>query len=48
MLGGYINMPSARMSQEGQIGLGYAEFPTYQSYNLRMQMVDFLEISGFN
>ncbi len=44
--GGYINMPSARMSREGEIGLGYSEFPPYQSYNLRIQLVDFLEVSG--
>ena len=44
--GGYISMPSARMSAEGQIGAGYAKFPPYRSYNLRVQLVDFLEISG--
>jgi len=44
--GGYISMPSARMSTEGQIGAGYAQFPPYYSYNLRVQLVDFLEVSG--
>lgn len=44
--GGYISMPSARMSQEGEIGTGYSQFPPYYSYNLRIQLVDFLEASG--
>lgn len=44
--GGYISMPSARMSTEGQLGGGFSLFPPYHSYNLRVQLVDFLEISG--
>ncbi|MCE2982720.1 MAG: YjbH domain-containing protein [Parachlamydia sp.] len=44
--GGYINMPSARMGTEGEIGAGYSWVPPYYSYNLRVQLVDFLEISG--
>ncbi|KIC74382.1 hypothetical protein DB44_AL00760 [Candidatus Protochlamydia amoebophila] len=44
--GGYFAMPSARMGQEGEIGTGYAWVPPYYSYNLRFQLVDFLEISG--
>ncbi len=39
-------MPSARMSKEGEIGAGYAYFPPYYSFNLRFQLVDFLEVSG--
>lgn len=46
LLGGYLNMPSARMGQEGEIGLGYAYVPPYINYNARFQLVDFLEISG--
>ena len=44
--GGYFSMPSARMGQEGEIGVGYAYVPPYINYSLRFQLVDFLEISG--
>jgi hypothetical protein len=44
--GGYLNMPSARMGQEGEIGAGYASMPPYYTYNLRFQVLDRLEISG--
>lgn len=44
--GGYFSMPSARMGQEGEIGAGYGYVPPYILYNLRFQLVDFLEISG--
>jgi hypothetical protein len=44
--GGYFSMPSARMGKEGEIGAGYAYAPPYINYNLRFQLVDFLEISG--
>lgn len=44
--GGYFSMPSARMGQEGEIGVGYGYVPPYINYNLRVQLVDFLEISG--
>ncbi len=44
--GGYFSMPSARMGQEGEVGVGYAYAPPYINYNLRIQLVDFLEISG--
>lgn len=44
--GGYINMPSARMGQEGEIGAGYSHVHPYLNYNLRFQIIDRLEISG--
>lgn len=44
--GGYINMPSARMGQEGEIGAGYSHVHPYINYNLRFQLIDRLEISG--
>lgn len=44
--GGYFSMPSARMGQEGEIGVGYGHVPPYILYNARFQLVDFLELSG--
>jgi len=44
--GGYFSMPSARMAAEGEIGIGYAWVPPYYQYNLKVQLVDFLEVSG--
>lgn len=44
--GGYFNMPSARMGQEGEIGGGYATLHPYHTYNLRFQVLDRLELSG--
>ncbi|KAF3362525.1 hypothetical protein PHSC3_000760 [Chlamydiales bacterium STE3] len=44
--GGYFNMPSARMSGEGELAFGYSYVPPYRNYNLRCQLTDFLEISG--
>lgn len=44
--GGYFNMPSARMGQEGEIGVGYSSVPPYRNYNLRMQLIDRLEVTG--
>lgn len=43
---GYINMPSARMSAEGEFGFGYTDVDPYRIYNARFQVTDFLEISG--
>lgn len=39
-------MPSARMGQEGEIGLGYGYVPPYILYNARFQLADFVELSG--
>lgn len=44
--GGYIQMPSARMGCEGEFGFGYAYVPPYRNWNLRMQVIDRLEITG--
>ncbi len=44
--GGYFNMPSARMGEEGEIGFGYASLIPYRHYNLRVQMTSHLEITG--
>lgn len=44
--GGYFNMPSARMGNEGEVGFGYSSVPPYRNYNLRFQLTDFLELSG--
>lgn len=46
LLGGYLNMPSARMGQEGEIGAGFSDVPPYRNYNLRFQLADRLEVSG--
>lgn len=43
---GYWNMPSARMGQAGEIGLGYSDVPPYRLWNLRCQLLDRLEVSG--
>lgn len=44
--GGYFAMPSARMGEAGEIGIGYSYVPPYRNYNLRCQVLDRLEITG--
>lgn len=44
--GGYFNMPSARMGEEGEIGAGYSYLPPYRIYSLRCQLTDRVEFSG--
>lgn len=44
--GGYFAMPSARMGQEGEIGIGYSYVPPYRNYNLRCEVLERLEITG--
>jgi len=44
--GGYFAMPSARMGCVGEIGAGYSKVPPYRNYNLRLQLLDCLEITG--
>ena len=46
LYGGYINMPSARMSEEGMLGGGFSYVPPYRNYNLYCQLTPFLELSG--
>lgn len=44
--GGYFNMPSARMGEEGEIAFGFGYVPPYLHYNLRFQLTNFLEVTG--
>lgn len=44
--GGYFSMPSARMGEDGEIGVGYSYVPPYRNYNLRCQILGQVEISG--
>lgn len=44
--GGYLNMPSCRMGECGELGMGFSSIPPYQSFNLRCQFFDHLEITG--
>lgn len=44
--GGYFAMPSARMGEEGEIGIGFSYVPPYHNYNLRCQVFQQLEITG--
>ena len=46
LMGGYFSMPSARMGPEGDVGAGYGYTPPYINYNIRFQLVDFLEVWG--
>lgn len=46
LLGGYFSMPSARMGEEGELGIGYAYVPPYIHWNGRCQLIDRLELSG--
>ncbi len=43
--GGYINMPSARMGNEGELSLGYSYVPPYHNWNARAQVLDRLELT---
>lgn len=44
--GGYFAMPSARMGEEGEIGVGLSYVPPYHNYNLRFQILKPLEVTG--
>jgi Bacterial putative lipoprotein (DUF940). len=43
---GYFTMPSARMGEDGEIGIGYSYVPPYRNYNMRFQILERLEITG--
>jgi len=43
--GGYINMPSARMGCEGEVGSGFAYVKPYHIYSSRAQILDRLEVT---
>ena len=44
--GGYINMPSARAGNAGEIAAGYSHLPPYRIFNVRVQPYSFLEFTG--
>lgn len=44
--GGYINMPSARMGDEGELAFGYSWVPPYHNWNGRCQLLNNLEITA--
>lgn len=44
--GGYINMPSARVGDEGEIGGGYAWVPPYHIYSARTQLNKWIEVTA--
>lgn len=46
LYGGYINMPSARMGEEGEVGYGFTYAPPYNLYNLRIQFARLFEFSA--
>ncbi len=43
--GGLINMPSALMGEEGEIGFGFSKTPPYRNWNGRAQLYSNLEIT---
>ncbi len=46
MVGGYFNMPSARMPSVGTIGLGAARVPPYNVYGVSFQVMNRIELSA--
>lgn len=44
--GGYLMMPSARMGESGEMGIGFSSIPPYYNFNARCQLVSHLELSG--
>lgn len=46
LMGGYFNMPSARMGDEGEIAVGYASVHPYSIWSGRVQLIDRLELTG--
>lgn len=45
MMGGYFNMPSARMPKEGVVGLGFARVHPYNNYGISFQYFDRIELA---
>jgi hypothetical protein len=45
MMGGYFNMPSARMPKEGAVGIGFARVHPYNNYGISFQYFDRIELS---
>lgn len=46
MVGGYFNMPSARMASPGTVAFGASVPPPYNIYGLNIQVLDRLELSA--
>ncbi len=46
MIGGYFNMPSARMPKSGVIGMGGGYVPPYTIYGVNFQILDRIELSA--
>jgi hypothetical protein len=44
--GGYINMPSASMGVDGEVGFGWSSVPPYRNWNLRAQLTERVELTG--
>lgn len=44
--GGYFNMPSARVGEEGEIGFGYSSVPPYRNWSARCQIYNHIELAG--
>ncbi|MGE0832183.1 MAG: YjbH domain-containing protein [Simkaniaceae bacterium] len=47
LMGGYFNMPSARMNQAGMVALGFSYVPPYRNYGATIQALERLEF-GIN
>ncbi|MCI5051685.1 MAG: YjbH domain-containing protein [Simkaniaceae bacterium] len=46
LMGGYVNMPSARMQKSGNVALGLSYTPPYIIYGLNFQAFNEVELSG--
>lgn len=46
MMGGYFNMPSARMNKSGSVALGFSYVPPYDVYGVNFQTFDRIELSA--
>lgn len=44
--GGYINMPSASMGVDGDVGVGWSSVPPYRNWNFRAQLTERVELTG--
>lgn len=44
--GGYINMPSACMGEDGELGVGWSYVPPYRNWNFKAQLTERLELTG--
>lgn len=44
--GGYLNMPSSRIGEAGELGIGYSYVSPYRNYNFRAQLFSNLELTA--